>query len=277
MTTFFLIAGCWVLVWALRSYDHKWLRRLGLVLFLFSCYFTIYLLTGSHAAGGVAALLWLLLPIAEIFGRLRSRAFPTTREWINGGAPGSQRFPHLDTWSEELEQNGYDWVQDLHFDWEETSQFIRIYHRRGESTEAAICFQEQYGMGIGYLNFTTYLSEDDRPPYAYRTTNLPLSGGLAPAIGFRIQQHADADSARVLAKRHQDHLAFEMLEEAEALPLTEEGIPDLLQEEWEAQLMTNREAGFIKLHAQKEDHFVFTLKGCLRLYAKSLRDAFLHS
>jgi hypothetical protein len=143
LSSIFLILGIAVLGMAFRSFDHPIAQRLCVLCVLAVSFLLGYLPTGSWVVGLVVAALWIFLPWLEILTKIRVLRMPLERELEYKSPPGRDLFPNLDDLTEEIEQEGFELINDLGCDWEAQRQFLRLFYRPGDQTQAALCLIDQ--------------------------------------------------------------------------------------------------------------------------------------
>src|ERR1700720_4967182 len=108
-----LLLGVAVLAMAFRSFDHPIAQRLCVLCVLLVSFLLGYLPSGSWAVGLAVAALWIFLPWLEILTKIRGLRLPLERELEHQNPPGRDLFPNLDDLTEEIEQEGFELVDDL--------------------------------------------------------------------------------------------------------------------------------------------------------------------
>src|SRR5436309_3450740 len=142
-SSFLLILGVAVLGMAFRSFNHPVAQRLGILCILAVSFLLGYLPTGNWAVGLAVAALWIFLPWLEILTKIRTLRMPLERELAFKSPPGRDLFPNLDDLTEEIETEGFELINDLGCDWNAQSQFLRLFHRPSDQTQAALCLIDQ--------------------------------------------------------------------------------------------------------------------------------------
>ena len=109
---------------AFRSFDHPIAQRLCVLCVLAVSFLLGYLPSGSWVVGLVVATLWIFLPWLEILTKIRVLRMPLERELEYKSPPGRDLFPNLDDLTEEIEQEGFELINDLGCDWDAQRQFL---------------------------------------------------------------------------------------------------------------------------------------------------------
>ena len=198
MTELFIVLGVSFLAFSLRSFSHRYLRKIGALGILVATFLVFYFPTGSIAAGVGGLLLWFLLPWIELLTRIRRLRLPIYKRLEQKPPPGSGRFPALSEMTEEVEEDGFEHISDSGWDWDGMNQFYRIFYREEDRLEAAICLTEQEG--IGWASFSLTSRHDDGS--TYRTTNLPFSNPMKSAPDVKLRQVPSVESFSELRENH---------------------------------------------------------------------------
>jgi hypothetical protein len=103
---FLYLAATVVFAVACRTFDNRFLQKLGWLGYLGASYLGGYFLTDSHAAGAFGIALWFMLPWLEIVGRVRQLRFPIKSEVKHRFPPSREIFPDLEELSRETEAAG---------------------------------------------------------------------------------------------------------------------------------------------------------------------------
>jgi hypothetical protein len=80
MTQVFIVLGVLVLSFALRSFQVRFLGKLGALGILAATFLAFYFSTGSIAAGVGGLFIWFLLPWVELLTRVRAMRLPISKE-----------------------------------------------------------------------------------------------------------------------------------------------------------------------------------------------------
>ena len=159
MTELLIVLGVVVFSVALRSFNHRVLRKLGALGILAATFLAFYLPTDSVLAGVCGLMLWFMLPWVELLTRVRHVRLPVRRPLEQQPPPGHSRFPALTELTEEVEGAGFEYVADTGWDWDGMNQFYRLFQHEGEKAEAAISLSEQDGVGWVSLSVTSRLDD----------------------------------------------------------------------------------------------------------------------
>src|SRR5438067_10550638 len=138
-----LILGVAVLSMALRSYSGMIAQKLGALGIFATSFLLGYLLMGSVAIGITCAASWLLLPWLELLTRIRKLRLPLEKNLRHKTPPSREVFPALNELTGEVEEEGFEHVEDAGWDWEDYEQFFRLFYKPIERAQSAICVIDQ--------------------------------------------------------------------------------------------------------------------------------------
>lgn len=261
-----IILGVAVLCIALRCFRHPIAFRLSTVGIVVTLFLLGWLLGGSLAAGFVCAASWLFLPWLEILTRVRRLRLPVERTLVPRTPPTRNVFPGFSEITEEVEAEGFEYVEDTGWDYEDNRQFYRLFCHPRAHTEAAICLVEQNEFAFYYLMLTTRAS-DGR---VFMTWNYPFSYGLSPAPRLKLNRISGELSFAEIAKKHEEFLTSNHLSGCQIPSVSPKAIRDELQNDLRAQIMHNIDKGLLK----RDDHNLirYSVRGMFYLWFQFLRD-----
>jgi hypothetical protein len=262
-----IVLGVIVLSFALRSTGHRITRKLGALGILVATFVAFYFFTDSIAGGVGGMLLWFLLPWIELLTRVRRLRLPLSKSLERQAPPGASRFPDLTEITDEVEEEGFEYVADTGWDWEGMNQFYRLFYREETREQASICLTEQDGIAWVYLSVTSRHPRGE----TYRTSNVPFSSPMKMAPDVRFHQAPQADSFADLLQEHRFWLeGFGMSAE----DLVEEDVEMLsmqIEEETGRQIRHNLDAGLVET-AETEEMVRYSWRGLFYLYFQLVKD-----
>jgi hypothetical protein len=272
-----IIAATIVASIGLRSFAHPLVRKLGAVGMLVATYLTAYFLTRSHVVGAVAASLWFFLPLLEIFTRIRKLRMPLEKRLQHRPPPSSQDFPQLHDFTADIEKEGFEYVDDLGWEWDGVDQFFRVFYHPEERTQAAICLNRQQHVIFAYISLTSRTT-DGR---VYRTWNFPFSYTMKIAPEVSTNRAAHVDSFLRLLEEHRSYLQTLKVESADQVKIdldadsaAEHG-GALIEEQMEAdtrrQIEHNLASGLIA-KSDDDSTFRYSWRGLFFLWAQFVKD-----
>ncbi len=261
-----LVLGVAVLGMAFRSFDHPVAQRLCVLCVLAVSFLIGYLPSGNWVVGLAVAALWIFLPWVEILTKIRALRMPLEREFEFKSPPGRDLFPNLDDLTEQIEQEGFELINDLGCDWDAQRQFLRLFHRPKDQTQAALCLIDQGNIAFYYISLMTRPTDG----HIFTTWNYPFSYSLKFLPHSHIQRVRPTASFAAICQAHQQLLARNNIS-VEAIPkLDPPKIPELLQQDLTAQITHNVRAGL--LARVDEEKVRYTWRGMFYLWFRFLWD-----
>lgn len=268
MTSLFIVLGVFVLGMALRTFTAPWIRRLGALSVLAASYLAPYFLTGSHAAGVGGVLVWFLLPWIELLTRIRKLRLPKRKSLDHQSPPNSHRFPHLNEFTDEIEAEGFEYVEDAGWQWDDLEQFFRIFYHPDEKTQAAICLNEQQGMAFVFVSLTS--RSDDGT--TFRTWNFPFSYTLRMAPEIEVNRVPDVSSFATLLQSHREFLLARGLSGDQLVAEIPDHLPTQMEDETQIQIRHNLDRGLIETDEENPETVRYSWRGLFFLYGQLVKD-----
>ena len=270
MSPFLLIIGLLVFWQGCRTFNNRYIQKLGAISFLAASFCVGYFLGGGSIIWGCVTMsIWFVLPWIEIATRVRKLRLPLTHKMIPRHAPSRQLFPHLPELTQSLNDEGFEQIDDVGWEWEGNRQFVRLFYNEGEKTQAAIHFNEQGSSDdMRYLAFI-YLSVSSKTKNGNSiiTWEYPFSYPMQFAPEQRVQRMDSGMPFKDMYLRHQKALAAssEQLSEQPA-----EELVDRLEMESKLQIDHNLAKGFIC--DAGEGTFRYSWRGCFFIWIQLLKD-----
>ena len=265
MSPVLLIVGLLVLWQACRSFDNRYVHKLGAIAFLGASFCVGYFLGGRSIAWGCAtAAIWFILPWVEILTRVRKLRLPLRHELRRRMPPSREAFPDLPNLTRSIEDEGFEQVEDMGWEWEGVQQFVRVFYNAAERTQASICMNEQEGVAFAYLS----LSSRTTGGATKITWDYPFSYTMKFAPDQRVQR---MPSGTPFADMFMQHLTT--LRRGSGLDLIAQDpdeIRDQIERETRAQVDHNLAKGLIR--DAGEGTFRYSWRGCLFLWFQLLKD-----
>lgn len=261
-----LVLGVVLAAWSLRTFAHPVLRKLGALTFLLASYLAGYFLAGSHLGGVVAVMAWFFLPWLEIFTRIRHLRMPLEKRLRSTFAPSSDRFPQLRELTREIEEAGFEKLEDTSFQWDGANQFMRLFYHPAEKLQASVCLLEQDEIAIAWVSLNAR-TPDGR---TWTTWNYPFSHTMKLAPEVTLNTTPDVGSFDELQERHRSFLLRRGLSPAHLAAQDPERFPELIMKETRRQVDHNLDQGLIRLSG--EGTFRYSWRGYLFLWRQFLRD-----
>jgi hypothetical protein len=267
MFEFLLILGIAVLAFALRSSTHHWVRKGGALCILSASFLAGYFLSNGRLwCGALAAASWFFIPWIEIIFRIRRLRLPLKKKIRHKAPPSRDRFPDLYDVTEEVEDEGFEYVDDAGWEWDDTTQFFRLFYHSDSRTEVAICLSEQGPVAFTYVS----LSSRTRDGRILRTWNYPFSYTMELSPNLKMNRALAADSFRELLSNHHDFLTKQEISAKELAEDDSEHIHEQLQREIERQINHNLDRGIITLSG--DGTFRYSWRGLFFLWRQFVKD-----
>jgi hypothetical protein len=249
-----------------RSFDHPACRRLGLLLWPLIVAFIAWRLSGVALVGVLAGLLWFFLPWLELILRVRHMVLPEERALRRKSPPAADFFPALRELTDDIEELGFEHVDDLGREWDDVTQFVRLFHNRSERTRAAICLVEQANMVFFYVA----LCSRDEFGVSWQTWNYPFSYDLKLAPLWQVnRRHPDCTFSELLGS-HREFLEEHGIETGQLVLFEAEALSEEMQREQRDQLAHNLASGVIA--RGKDGAIRYTWRGLFFIWWQFIRD-----
>ncbi len=261
-----LVAGLAVLAAALRHFENVVLRKLSILLVLAASYLAAYFLFDSHLAGVGAVLGWFFLPWIELLTRIRSLRLPREKKLEHMAPPSPHRFPMLEEMTDEIEVEGYEYVDDAGWEWEATQQFFRILRKAGERHQVMICLNEQNEMGFAYVAITSR----DGDGGVWRTWNYPFSLPMKVPPGLTLNRVERADSFEELMAEHEAFLEVRGVRSEDLVEVDPEVIHAQIEQEVRDQVDYNLACQLVA--PAGEETVRYSWRGLIFLWAQFIKD-----
>jgi hypothetical protein len=261
-----LTLGVAVLSVALRSYQTSLAQKAGALGILIATFLFVYFATGSWIWGTIGALAWLFLPWLEILTRIRALRLPKEKSLRPKTPPSSEVFPSLTEITREIENEGFEHVNDAGWDWEDYRQFFRLFYKEEDRAQATICLSEQNDLSFYYLRISS------RTPSGiiWTTWNYPLSYGLKLTPQFRINRQRPDQSFWQLYQSHKEYLRKNQVEAKALDSLDEERIQTEIENDLREQIAHNVAQGVLK--PANESEVKYSWRGMIYLWCQFLLD-----
>jgi hypothetical protein len=260
------VLGAAALSAALRSFEHRLLFRLGTLGIVVTSFLAGWLLGGSVALGAALAASWLFLPWLEILTRVRRMRIPIERRLAPRTPPSRNSFPGFQEMTEEIEEQGFEHLEDVGWDYEDNRHFYRVFRDAQCRTQASICLSEQNDMAFYYLTITSR-TPDGR---ILMTWNYPFSYGLKLQPHLVTNRFPSQGPFSEMFAAHERFLRAHNVDAASLLDPSPEETVRTMQNEMRAQIAHNIALGLL---ARDGEHLIrYTLRGMFYLWLQFLRD-----
>ena len=268
MDRILIVLGIWLAGTALRSFGVVWLRKAGALCYLTATWFAgSFLFDGSAVAGAVAVSLWFLLPWLEIIFRVRAMRLPIHKSLTNRFPPTRDEFPHLRELTGEVEEAGFEMIEDAGWEAGEVKQFLRLLYDAEHRIQAAISLSQQRGAGIIYISLTSR-GNDGR---LWTTTDYPFSNTMQQPPGVQVQRVEWASNFAAFVTMHLEWLQKNGITGPDdAVDVDAATLTERLSGELQNQIRHNLSTGIIK--DSGGGCFRYSWRGCFFLWRQFVKD-----
>lgn len=263
---FLYLAAAVVFALACRTFDNRFIQKLGWLCLLAASYMGGYFIMGSHVAGAFSVALWFMLPWVEIVGRVRRLRFPLRSEIKHRFPPSRDVFPDLDVLSRETVASGFDEAGDTGWKWSETDHFMRLFYNAKIKTQASIALAQQGEFAFSYVTLTSRSQNG----VTLTTTNYPFAPTMQFSPKQKVCRYSQARSMEELVAAHQDFMKREGFRVAELADLDSEQLPSYIERDMSAQIDHNIHIGVIEPTGDGE--FRYSWRGCFFLWFQVVKD-----
>jgi hypothetical protein len=269
MSSFLLIVGLVVLAFACRSFEHRYLAKLGWLVLLAASYLAGYSLSGgSHVAGMTFVLSWFLLPWIEIVSRVRKLRFPSTGTIEQRYPPSREVFPDLDSISAEVSAAGFAEQEDAGWQWDETEHFMRLCYHEALRAQATVNLAQQGEMAVSFVSVTSRAA-DGR---TFTTSNYPFSTTMKLSPEQKVHRFETAQSFADLLAEHQSFLSSQSVTVSDLTPLNVEQLGHYIEQDMAMQIQHNVRVGVLTPSTAGDNTFRYTWRGCIYLWLQIVKD-----
>ncbi len=259
------LAATIIFAMACRSFDNRYLQKLGWIAYLTASYMLGYFLTDSHVAGIFGVGLWFMLPWLEIVGRVRQLRFPLKSEVKHRFPPSREVFPNLSELSQEAEASGFVEAGDTGWKWSETDHFMRLFYHAEMRTQASVALAQHGDFAFSYVSLTSRSADG----VTYTTSNYPFAPTMQFSPRQQMNRHVYADSMDALVASHQAFLARHKAD-SQLVELDAEELSAYIERDMIAQIDHNISIGVIEPAGEGE--FRYSWRGCFYLWFQVVKD-----
>ena len=261
-----LVAGLVVLALALRSFAHSFFRKAGILAVLAASYLGAYFVFRQHLAGVAAVLSWFFLPWVELLTRIRGMRLPLEKKLEHTPPPSPQRFPSLESITEEIEGLDFEYVDDVGWEWDSLEQFFRIFYSAKERLLTMACLNEQNQMGFVHLA----ISSRDREGNTWKTWDYPFSYALQSSPKLWLNRVEPGGSFADMKEAHLSFLGAHGLQVEDLVEENLEQVNRVIEEEVRGQINHNLSRGIIR--KSEGGTFRYSWRGLFFLWTQVLKD-----
>ena len=270
MFSILIIAGLIVFAFACRTFESRWVAKLGWISLLVATYLGGYYLSGRHAVGAGAVGLWFILPWVEIVSRVRKLRFPLRNSIVSRFPPSRDVFPDLGELTSEVEARGFVEEENSGWKWEETEHFMRLFYHPELRMQAAVTLAQQEEFAVSYVSVTSRC-KDGR---SWTTSNYPFSFTMKFSPDHKVNRYVAAESFEDLMERHREFLTASGVTLDDLVELDTENLSHYLTEDMAHQIQHNVTVGVLE-PAGEDGIFRYSWRGCVFLWVQVVKDMIL--
>jgi len=257
-----LVAGAGTFAFALRSFHHPFLFRVGTLGLVATSFLAGWLIGGTVLTGCLFASTWFLLPWLEILTRVRRMRLPLDRRIEPCAPPARASFPNFEGLCSEMESGGFEYADDVGWRHDDMRHFYRLFLSSDRKTIGAICLVEQAEFTFYYISFRSRTGDGRQVV----TWNYPFSYGLHQFPGTQLHRVAGEQSA--LIGSHAGLVARNL--GSDVCAVEPEAVCDELQGDLRVQLDHNIACGILR--REGDSMIRYTVRGMFFLWFQFLRD-----
>lgn len=260
------VAAVIVFAIACRSFNNRFIQKLGWLALLGASYLSGYYLTYSHIGGAIFVGAWFMLPWMEIVFRVRRLRFPIKSEVKHRFPPSREVFPELSELSSEADDDGFTEVGDTGWKFSQTDYFMRLFYHAEKRMQAAIALAQQGEFGFSYVSLTSRTTSG----VTFTTTNYPFAATMKHSPKQRLNRFTHAGSFSDLLERHEDFLHAEGIRSEDLALQDTEYLHAYIERDMSVLIDHNITAGVIEPTGNGE--FRYSWRGCIFLYWQVVKD-----
>lgn len=260
------VAAVIVFAIACRSFNNRFIQKLGWLALLGASYLSGYYLTFSHIGGAIFVGAWFMLPWMEIVFRVRRLRFPIKSEVKHRFPPSREVFPELSELSSEADDDGFTEVGDTGWKFSQTDYFMRLFYHAEKRMQAAIALAQQGDFGFSYVSLTSRTTSG----VTFTTTNYPFAATMKHSPKQRLNRFTHAGSFSDLLERHENFLHAEGIRSEDLALQDTEYLHAYIERDMSVLIDHNITAGVIEPTGNGE--FRYSWRGCIFLYWQVVKD-----
>ena len=260
------VAAAIVFAVACKSFDNRFIQKLGWLALLGASYLSGFFLTDTHIGGAIFVGAWFMLPWMEIVFRVRRLRFPIKSEVKHRFPPSREVFPELSDLSGEADDDGFVEVGDTGWQFSQTDYFMRLFYHAEKRTQAAIALVQQGDFGFPYVSLTSRTAGG----IIFTTTNYPFAATMKHSPKQRLNRFTHAGSFTDLLERHELFLQNEGVHLEDLVLQDTEYLHAYIERDMSVQIDHNITAGVIEPTGNGE--FRSSWRGCIFLDWQVVKD-----
>jgi uncharacterized membrane protein YagU involved in acid resistance len=254
----------------LRSTKSKWLRKLGVLIYITSTGLVGFFVFDSIVLGIISSLAWFLLPWIELIFSVRKTYFPIENKLRRQSLPCADYFPEASGIKDNLESKGYKHITDCGWRWATSHEHYSFFWNEQDRHLVAICHRIQSCVTFCYVSVSS-TTQDGR---IWRSTNFPFSTSLphSPSTSFNHITHGNISCPDFVLYSHELFLYEAGIGKEDLVEKDIDCVEQMFEQEMKKQIDHNLNSGLIQLTG--DGHFRYSIKGLFYLWKQILKDMF---
>lgn len=262
-----LVTGTLFFAYACRSFEHPAIRKFGALSVVVASFLAGYFLSGHIAVWGiVSATSWFFLPCIDILIRIRRLRLPLNKKMNARFPPNRETFPHLRRFTNDVEDEGFEHVQDSGWEWGGVDQFVRFFYDKGSKSQATINLNSQSHVAFAFMSVSSRTSDGK----TWTTWNYPFSYSMKLTPSCEINCVRSVESFSEMITVHREFLTRSGVNDFDIQAADPETLDTITEREMRNQVDHNLDYGLLKLSG--EGTFRYSWKGLFFLWFQSIKD-----
>ncbi len=267
MHTFLVIVACLIVALGLRMSSIRSAKKLGAFVFILSMVYLGYRISDHWLGAVIGGGIWLLLPLIEIYTKRSKESYPLSPSPLASLPEVNESFfPYASAYRSQLDELGFDAVDNLSWRWLETHQHHRFFWNPELNTIASVCLCELEKIAFTFVIFHSELADGT----VLRTTNYPFTSPLIhpPKTHWK---HVPCEEKHLptIFQSHQSLIAKHNVKPC-ALVIPD---PDKISEKWTREYSERIQYNLSKKLIKADGElFKFTPLGYFHLWVQAVRD-----
>ena len=209
MQNFLFFLGVLVFAIGCRTFRQPLIRKVGALGIIAATFLAGYFLFGENVIAGICAvMLWFFLPWVDILTRIRGMRLPLDKPLRHRYPPSRDDFPHLASFTEEVEEEGYVQSSDTGWDWDDMRQLVRVFYHEETKSQAGIYYNEQRHIAFTYIGISTRTKDGE----VYTSWNFPFANTMRVAPQLHFNRVSDVSTFVELIDAHECYLKREEID-----------------------------------------------------------------
>ncbi|MFP6872883.1 MAG: hypothetical protein VCA55_05170 [Verrucomicrobiales bacterium] len=266
MFEFLLVIGTLFLALACRSFSLPLIRKCGVLTIIVATFLAGYFLGNNNIIWGFIAISsWFFLPWLDLLTRIRALRLPLDKKMRH-------RYPPPDTsrllkqFTSDVEEAGFEYVQDSGWEWDGAEQFIRFFYDPELKAQATINLNQQSRIAFAYMSVSSRTSDGK----TWTTWNYPFSYSMKITPDIEIKRAPASQSFAEMLNSHRAFLAHRGIAKDHLQKDHPDDLKQIAEREMRNQIDHNLDRGLIRLSGNGT--FRYSWRGLLFLWLQSIKD-----